>query len=245
MKKFFYKFIHIYLAKKRTLILSFIARNYYRFIFNPLIIRENTSDIKVFRSIFILKEFDLPIDIKPKLIVDAGAYTGLSALFFSRKYPNAKIIAVEPEDSNFEILKQNTSQFKNVELVKSGLWSKNAYLKVIDNNLGKWAFSLKEVDSTSNYDLQATTVDDILKNSPFDRIDILKIDIEGAEKEIFKDNYNSWLEKVNIIFIELHDRYLEGCSEAVYNAIDLNLWNEYKKGEKVIFIRKNIKDLSE
>lgn len=244
MKQFFYRFIHITLAKKRTLILSFIAKNYYLFIFKPLIIRDNTSDIKVFRSIFILKEFDLPIDVKPRLIVDAGAYTGLSALFFARKYPDAKIIAIEPEDSNFEILKQNTSQFKNVELIKSGLWSKNAYLKVIDNKLGKWAFSLKEVNSASDYDLQGTTVDQILKNSAFDRIDILKLDIEGAEREIFKDKYNSWIEKVNIIFIELHDRYLEGCSEAVYNAIDLNIWDEYKKGEKVIFIRKNIKDLS-
>ena len=61
-------------------------------------------------SIFVLREFALPVKVEPKLIIDAGAYTGLSTLYYATKYPGAKIIAVEAESSNFEVLERHTSR---------------------------------------------------------------------------------------------------------------------------------------
>ena len=206
--------------------------------FKTLITREGTTDVMVFRSIFVNKELDLPFEINPKFIIDAGAYTGLSTLYFSHKYPKAKIIAIEPEESNFETLKTNSNQFQNIKPINSALWSKESYLKIIDNRLGNWAFSVKEVGKNSEYDLSGITINDILNETSFNTIDILKLDIEGAEKEIFTNNHHLWLDKVQVIIIELHDRYIEGCTDAVYSAIDLDYWDEYKKGEKVIFRRK-------
>ena len=53
--------------------------------------------MEVFKAIFIRRNYRFPVDINPKLIIDGGAYVGYSSIYFSLKYPQAKIIAVEPK----------------------------------------------------------------------------------------------------------------------------------------------------
>lgn len=153
-------------------------------------------------------------------------------------YPWAKIIAIEPEESNFSILEKNTEKLKNVKRIKAGLWSKNSFLKIIDKHVSKWSFRVKEVWEWENYDIKGIDIETVLKESGFDNVDILKLDIEGTEKEIFSKNYKSWINKINIIVIEEHDRIIAGCTEALYWAIDIEEWIECKKGEKIILIRR-------
>jgi len=218
-------------------ILILIYTTYYAFIFKPLIIRKNTTDIDVFYQIFIRKEYDIPLEINPLLIIDAGANVGYASLFFAHKYPNAEIIAVEPEESNFKILEQNTQRYKNIKRIKAGIWHKNAYLKIIDNKCGEWGFMTKEVKPSENYDIKSITVDDILKKFNHERVDILKIDIEGAEKELFSKDYEPWLDKVKVIFIELHEEMKEGCNKAFWSAIKKYNFKKMKKGENIIIIK--------
>jgi hypothetical protein len=96
---------------------------------------------------------------------------------------------------------------------------------------------VEEVASIQEESFEAVTIGELLKNSGYEKIDILKLDIEGAEKEIFSDGYEDWLGKVNIIIIELHDWYRPGCSEAVYSALNKYKFISYKKGENTIFIK--------
>jgi FkbM family methyltransferase len=219
-----------------------IITNFYivlmRIKFKRLIIRRNTSDHYVFRDIFLFKEFKLPVNINPKLIVDTGAYIGLSSLYYSSKFPNAQIIAIEPESSNFDILTKNTELNTKIKRINAGVWSKNTHLKIVNSHSEKWAFTVQEVDDSDSNGIKAITIDEILKVSGFNEIDILKIDIEGSEKEIFSKNSENWLKKVKIIVLELHDRLIPGCSESVYNSLNREEWEEHKKGEKVIFIKK-------
>lgn len=219
-------------------VITYLARKYYSLKLKPLIIRKDTSDIIVFRSIFVFRELNIPTKIEPKLIIDAGAYTGLSSLFYSLKYPDAKIIAVEPEDSNFKILEENTVGVPNISRKKSGLWNRNTFLKVVDTNAGKWGYMVKEVSESENYDVKAVTISSLLEESGFSEIDILKLDIEGSEKELFSSDFGSWIDKVNAIVIELHDRIRPGCSEAFYAALDKEKWIEYRESEKVILIKR-------
>ncbi|MDD4901399.1 MAG: FkbM family methyltransferase [Patescibacteria group bacterium] len=219
-------------------ITTFFSLKYYSLIYHPLIIRKNTTDILIFRSIFIFKEFELPIKIKPRFIIDGGAYTGLSSLYYSSKYPNAKIFAVEPEESNFEILEKHTRKNLNITRIKAGLWHKEAFLKIVNGKTGKWDFTVKEVAEFEPNSIKAVTIDDLLKRSGFDEIDILKLDIEGSEKELFSKNYSSWINKVNIIVIELHDWMREGCAKSLYSAINQDEWKKYKSGEKLVLIKK-------
>jgi hypothetical protein len=57
-----------------------------------------------------------------------------------------------------------------------------------------------------------------MKEYTIDKIDVLKIDIEGSEKEVF-ENSSQWINLVNVFFIELHDRMKDGCAKSFFNAI--------------------------
>jgi FkbM family methyltransferase len=195
----------------------------------PMIIRTGTSDLRVFDSILIEKDYDFQTDIKPKLIIDGGAYVGYSSIYFANKFPEAKIFSIEPEINNFKILKENTFNYKKIELINSALWNRNIFLRIKDVGRGEYGFVVEESNTNERGSFKAITIGEILKESKYDKIDILKLDIEGAEKEIFSCNYDGWLSKVNILIIELHDRFKPGCSEAFYSALSNYNFNIIRK----------------
>lgn len=199
-------------------------------------IRKNTSDLKVFEDIFVRNEFDLLLDFDPQIIIDGGAYVGFSSIYFTLKYPEATIFSVEAEEGNFKQLSLQTKHLKNIVPINKGLWNKNSFLKIVDNNLGNWGFSVEEVSSAKDADINAITINEIISNYDLPRIDILKLDIEGAEIELFESN-TDWLEKVNCLVIELHDRIRPGCEESVKNKMSSDVWQEKRSGEKVVFTR--------
>jgi hypothetical protein len=87
-----------------------------------------------------------------------------------------------------------------------------------------------------NAGLQAFSVSDLMKKFGFPRIDIIKIDIEGSEKEVFTENYG-WLSETNCLIIELHDRMKRGCSTTVFRAVDQYNFSLSLRGENLIFIK--------
>jgi len=208
---------------------------YYRRKHYPhLIIRKGTSDMAVFRQVFVVRDYDVQYDSMPRLIIDGGANAGYSALFFADKFPGADIFAIEPETSNFKVLEHNVSVCSNVHPIKKGLWNKNGFLRIINKGSDKYAFMTMEVDEGEPYDVEVVTINEILRLSKHTEIDILKLDIEGAEKELFSSNYDCWLGKVNMIIIELHDSMKEGCSEAFYFAVEKYGFEAETRGENVI-----------
>ena len=93
------------------------------------------------------------------------------------------------------------------------------------------------VSKKEDADIDAITINDIISTYDLTRIDILKLDIEGAEIELFESN-TDWLEKVNCMVIELHDRIRPGCMEALKGKMSSDVWNEAQTGEKFVFTRK-------
>jgi len=75
-------------------------------------------------------------------------------------------------------------------------------------------------ESSGPGDVVMATVDDLLAEFSLPHIDILKLDIESAEKQLFSENYMSWLSKTRIILIELHDWMEPGCSRSFFTAIN-------------------------
>ncbi len=73
-------------------------------------VRPKTSDFSTFRQIFMDHEYDFKLLDVPNIIVDAGANIGLASLFFAQRFPSAKIFALEPDHSNFEMLMKNTNR---------------------------------------------------------------------------------------------------------------------------------------
>ena len=105
---------------------------------------------------------------------------------------------------------------------------------------GKWGFLVEEANSEDSKSFKAITITEILKNSGHNQIDILKLDIESAEKEVFSSGYEEWLDNVNMLIIELHDRFKDGCSDAFYSAIKKYDFKKYQKGENIFLIKKEI-----
>lgn len=209
----------------------------------PFYLRLKSSDIPTFDQVFVLQEYDFAVLRSPKIIVDAGANIGLASIYFANKYPDAKIIALEPEQSNFKLLEKNVSPYPNVVPVQAALWHKNEEINLIDPGLGQWGFMTESATSSAasqgdfRHLVKAMTVDMVMRSFNLERIDILKIDIEGAEKEVFSDS-SSWIESVDALIVELHERMKEGCNSSFYNGSKgfIDMWEQ---GENVYLSRGN------
>lgn len=187
---------------------------------SPFYIRLNTSDIKVFQHVVQEDEYYVTLRQHPKIIIDAGANIGLTSIVFANRYPQARIFAIEPEQSNFALLCKNAAPYTNIVPIQAALWNLNTDITLVDPGLDKWGFQVSNCCDTSTSRreyIKAITLDSLLANQHIETIDILKIDIEGAEKEVF-DSSESWIGKVNIIIVELHDRIKDGCRESLERA---------------------------
>jgi FkbM family methyltransferase len=195
-------------------------------------IRPGTTDLRCFNKIFLRDEYQIPFETNPQLIVDAGANIGLASLYFAEKFPQAQIIAIEPESSNYELLLRNCSGMPNVTPLHAALWNRDTSLQIANPNAEKWAFAVEASLNGASL-IKALTIPQILALSGHDTIDILKLDIEGAEHALFSDGCEEWLPRVKMIIIELHDRYKPGTSRAVYSKLCQVPFNQEIRGENV------------
>lgn len=198
-------------------------------------LRPNTTDIPIFYQVFFNQSYENFYGDHINTIIDAGANIGLASVFYANKFPNAKIIALEPQSDNFNLLCENTNKYENVTPIKMALWGDRTSISVFDQGYGESGFMISAGD-----DDNATTIDDIMKLFSMDRIDILKIDIEGSEKEVFEGTYQNWLPHVKCLIIELHDDMRPGSSKAVFAAISKFNFKLELRGENLFFFNLNL-----
>jgi FkbM family methyltransferase len=139
----------------------------------PFSLRANTSDVEVFEQIFVSKEYEFKINFEPEFIVDGGANIGLSSIFFANKFPKARIIAIEPEESNFSLLKSNTSQYVNISVHNAAIWNEKLYLAVKDLGYGKWGFITEKSHNEDLNNVATMTIQEIMEINKLNCIDIL------------------------------------------------------------------------
>jgi FkbM family methyltransferase len=201
----------------------------------PVLVRPDTSDPFIFEEVFILDEYDFPVRGEPQVIFDIGANVGYTARYFAERYPQARIIAVEPDASNVTLLRENTADYPNITVVAAGIWSRPSHLALVNVGAKTSDFQFREAEAGAGT-IEAVTVDDLLKLAEADHVDILKIDIEGGEKELFSENVE-WLDKVGTLIIELHDRFRPGCKEAFLEAVSRYDFKGYEMGLNYIVSR--------
>lgn len=203
-------------------------------------LRNNHTDPGIFGQVFIDRQYEYPINFQPKTIIDAGANIGLSALYFAQRFPEASIVGVEPDKNNFDIAVQNTKECKGVKLLNKGIWHKNAFLEIVDSSVTEDAFMVKECAAPTATSIEATDINSIVEEAGWTSIDILKIDIEGSEKELFSANYEKWLPITKMIFVEVHDSMKPGSSKSVFKAISQYNFHFTMKHENLIFINQDV-----
>jgi FkbM family methyltransferase len=187
----------------------------------PLRCRPHSSDPLVFDQIFIEREYSCLDDMTAAgLIIDCGAYVGYSSAYFLTRFPGCKLIAVEPDPANFEMLCQNLAPYSDAALaIPAAVWSRPARLAFSQTPYrdGKeWSRHVRECGLGETGDLRAEDIGSVLSQSGHERISILKMDIEGAEAQVFSENYESWIDYVDNIVIELHDDSAFGNASTVF-----------------------------
>lgn len=206
--------------------------------------RKKTKDFETFKEIFNQNIYNIKLPITPYSIVDAGANIGFASLFFKIKFPESEIIALEIEESNLAMIKKNTRNLTNFSLEKKALYNNKSFFKIENPHNATNSFIVKEVKETDIYNVESITLDEILFQKKWKSIDLLKIDIEGAEKKLFESNYQNWLPKTKIIMIETHDRFVPKCSYTVMNALnDYNFILYTTREDTLIYYNMTLLDL--
>jgi len=190
------------------ILLKLILRNPIR---GELLLRERGSDILTFTEVI---EHEIYRDVLVmmrdcKTIVDLGANIGLASRYFADHFPHCKILAVEPNPSTYRILLLNVQRLVSTgrcRTLQAAVWASETPLAagVGDAPAHYSAFSVRETTADSaHHQITGWPMTKIIAHSGFATIDLLKVDIEGAEVELFKGR-SDWLERVKTIAIEFH-----------------------------------------
>ncbi|MCE2970884.1 MAG: FkbM family methyltransferase [Burkholderiales bacterium] len=203
---------------------------------HPLHLRVPSTDVVAFHQIFVRREYDFAVRASPRAIVDAGANVGYASVYFANRFPDARIVAIEPERSNFQVLEDNVRPYPNVIAVRAALWNCNGRIALTDPGLGHWGFvAAAQAATATDHDVPALTIDCLLDLYALPRIDILKLDIEGAEREVCADS-EAWIDRVDAIVAELHEHMKPGCLRSFYRGTR-GLEHEWRHGENIVLAR--------
>jgi FkbM family methyltransferase len=188
---------------------------------HPLQCRGGTTDIDVFKHIYVCGEYDcLDALENPELIVDCGANAGFSASYFLSRFPSAAVVAVEPDPGNYRMLVANTALFGGrCKTYLGGIWAKSCGLVLCDSVHGdgrEWARGVREAGPGEVPEVKAFGIRELLDLSGKRRISLLKVDIEGSELELFSGDCSDWLPLVDNIIIEIHG---SECARVYHEAV--------------------------
>jgi len=196
---------------------------------NTVHLRLGTTDVAAFEHVFVNEEYGFCLARKPSIIIDVGANIGMSSVYFSMRYPNATVIAVEPDRQNFAVLEKNATLFPKIIPINAAIWNHNGFVKLQSTSAGAWGTRVTAAMSESPSNVRSMTLLRLLQEQNVRDIDVLKIDAEGAEQEIFEDASN-WINRVSVICIELHDRFRPGCSMG-FKAVAADFPKQWRRGE--------------
>lgn len=199
---------------------------------HPLVIRPTKPDVLVLWQTFGLRQCAVPMAKPPALIVDAGANIGCTAVFLANAYPGARIVAVEPDVENAALARRNTARYPQVELVEGAVWPRPVMLEIENPQDESWAFRMRERPvEAGGAGMRGLTIDELSKGA---QIDLLKVDIEGGETQLFTEE-TQWLGRVGAMLVELHGAE---CSKAVANAAASSGFTQRPpQGEYVVYAR--------
>lgn len=207
----------------------------------PVLIRNNPNDIRVFSQIFIHQEYGVSIEKEVMseitTIIDCGANIGLASLYFISKYPKARIISIEPEINNYRMLLRNLDNYINVICINKGVWDKVTNLEISNSSRGDAGFIFNESTIASINTIPAISIDKIIEDFCLEKVDILKVDIEGSEEQVFSET-EKWINKVQMVFCEIHEIMKPGLTKKIEKELSPG-FNFIVHGEYHVFTRKN------
>jgi FkbM family methyltransferase len=184
-------------------------------------VRPGTSDKEVAEQVFLTDEYSWLARLDGvSTIVDCGANIGATAFLFLNAFPDARLVAIEPDRGNYDVLRENLEQFGDRAIsVNAAVWSRDTTLRLVRGEFldgREWTYQAKEHPDSSLEAVPAKSLPTVLEELGAASIDLLKVDIEGGELDLFSREPQLWLARVKNISIELHG---EQCRDAFFTAM--------------------------
>lgn len=203
---------------------------------HPVLVRPARSDMWALWQVFGLGECALrSAALEPvRTIVDAGANVGYASLYYAQAYPDARILAIEPDAENARVASENLRHHANAKVLRGALWHRSAPVEIENPGDQSWAFRVKEKGAGAPAAVPGYTMPELLRTAGFDGASVVKIDVEGAELQLFREGPLDWLDACGRLVIEVHG---EDAEDAVVSAMKARPFSLERQGEKLVFTR--------
>ena len=147
---------------------------------------EHPTDLIVISEIFEEGQYENPPLRAPKLIIDAGSHIGTSVSYFATRYPGARVVALEASPRTFSRLEKHVERLPNVEVLNVALGAGNGTAQFVERK-ASWESSFAPArDDEKSIPIPVSTLDSVLDRVGAERVDLLKLDIEGAEYDVLR-----------------------------------------------------------
>jgi FkbM family methyltransferase len=165
--------------------------------------RPNTTDAQVLWDVFYRKYAIPPIKLSDDaVILDFGSNVGYTMVHFAFRHPKARIFGFEMDYDNFQLAQKNLEKLTQCKIYHAAVWYRDD--QVTYGGEKAWGFRIGDDDNMSNKKtVNALSPESIMKMLDLEKIDYVKMDIEGAEKKIL-ENSEKWITKVKSIKVEVH-----------------------------------------
>ena len=169
---------------------------------NQIFTQEDYSVRRIKRHHDIQRQYHSIIESgKVPLIIDCGCNIGLSSYYFSKIYPASRIIGIEPSAENVEMAKKICGPLGNISIKQAAIGSKEGFVEIKNQNADANKF---EVTHSADASIPLLTIPMIQREVPNHELFIVKVDIEGFEKDLFSNN-TEWIDECFTLFVEPHD----------------------------------------
>ena len=179
------------------------------------------------------------------LIIDAGANIGASSLFFGKNYSNSFVFAIEPDEMNYRLLSMNSGKL-NCFNFHGAISSEDGELLLFDPGHSDWGFRTEKIEPNNIFGsrkVQSICPASIINHPAAASAKplIFKIDIEGAEEDLFSKN-TEWMRDFPLIIIELHDWMLpfSGSTKNFLKAVANYEFDFLHRGENIFLFNRDI-----
>lgn len=170
-----------------------------RSLMHPILIRPGTEDAATVISNVIREEYGQfqPVG-KPQWMIDAGAYIGDTSAYFLSRFQELRVVALEPNPVSYNMVRENMKSYGDRAIVlDEALWCR-------DERCHFGGDTTVASIRGDGFDVNGVSIETLLDRFSIPYVDILKMDIEGAEQAVFSADARSWLDRVGLIIIEIH-----------------------------------------
>jgi FkbM family methyltransferase len=189
-----------------------------------LYLRTSQSDLFVLQNVFLRGFYGSAcgwVSGECRTIVDLGANTGQASLYLQSAFPDATIVCVEPIAENVAILSANASRHSwivapfaiapydgRVDMGVSTWWGSASMIRTVTDQRQSKDNRFEHSGQLPDRSIECISMGEILRTQGIEVVDLLKVDIEGAEERLFCEN-SGWLSRVRCIALEVHEKYVD------------------------------------